>query len=346
MKKVLFYTNQFFGQVGGEEFAYTKPFMVDGPKGNANAFAPKLVGGEIVATIVCGDNYYAENMDEAIKFIRAKMDEVNPDLVIAGPAFNAGRFGVACGDVCKFATENYGIPAITGLYIENPAVEMYKQYSYIMKVGKSAASIRKAVPLITNFVNKIIAGKELGSPIEEHYYPKGIRKNIISNKKGSERAVEMLINKLYDKEFTTELEISAYEKVDPAPGLGTLEGKKIAICTSGGIVLYGNPDRMPAASAKIYKNYDIKGKDSLEEGKFESVHAGYDPVYANKDPNRIAPLNTLRDLEKEGKIGNIHNYLVSTTGNSTSVANATRMGQEISNELLSAGVDGVILTST
>ena len=52
MKKILFYTNQFFGQIGGEEKAYTEPFVEEGPRGNANAFAPKLEGGEIVATIV------------------------------------------------------------------------------------------------------------------------------------------------------------------------------------------------------------------------------------------------------------------------------------------------------
>ena len=40
MKRILFYTNQFFGQIGGEEFAYTEPFVEDGPRGNANAFAP------------------------------------------------------------------------------------------------------------------------------------------------------------------------------------------------------------------------------------------------------------------------------------------------------------------
>ena len=38
MKRILFYTNQFFGQIGGEEFAYTKPFVEDGKRGNANAF--------------------------------------------------------------------------------------------------------------------------------------------------------------------------------------------------------------------------------------------------------------------------------------------------------------------
>ncbi|MDI9491508.1 MAG: glycine/sarcosine/betaine reductase selenoprotein B family protein, partial [Bacillota bacterium] len=63
MKKVLFYTNQFFGQIGGEEAAYTEPQVHEGPKGNANAFVPQLKDAKIVATILCGDNYYAENME-------------------------------------------------------------------------------------------------------------------------------------------------------------------------------------------------------------------------------------------------------------------------------------------
>ena len=52
MKRILFYTNQFFGQIGGEEFAYTEPFVEAGTRGTANAFAPSIKGGEIVATIV------------------------------------------------------------------------------------------------------------------------------------------------------------------------------------------------------------------------------------------------------------------------------------------------------
>lgn len=30
MKRILFYTNQFFGQIGGEEFAYQEPFVEEG----------------------------------------------------------------------------------------------------------------------------------------------------------------------------------------------------------------------------------------------------------------------------------------------------------------------------
>jgi betaine reductase len=121
---------------------------------------------------------------------------------------------------------------------------------------------------------------------------------------------------------------------------------KICLITSGGIVPMGNPDHLPAATAKFYKKYDISKLDGLEKGDFESVHAGYDPVYANNDPDRVMPLDVLRKLEKEGKIGSLNSFYYVTTGNSTSVADATRMGKEIAKELKEESVDAVILTST
>ena len=344
MKKILFYTNQFFGQIGGEEFAYTEPFVEAGPRGNANAFAPAIKGGEIVATIVCGDNYFAENIEKSLEFIKAQVEEIKPDIVIAGPAFNAGRFGIACCEVCKFVQSNYGIPSVTGLYWENPGVEMYKADCYIMEVGKSAATIRKAIPLITGFVNKLISGEKLGTPKQEHYYPKGQRVNVFHEKNGAQRAVEMLVKKVTGQPYDTELEISVYEKVAPAAPLPNLKGAKIALATTGGIVPLGNPDHMFAATAKFWKKYDLEGKEDLQG--FESVHAGFDPVYANEIPDRVAPYNILKKLEAEGEIGEVYPYLLSTTGNSTSVADATQFGKEMAEDLIAAGVTGVVLTST
>lgn len=346
MKKVLFYTNQFFGQIGGEEYAYQEPFAEQGARGNAAAFVPLLKDAQIVSTIVCGDNYYAENMDTVKAFIKKQVEEQKPDLVIAGPAFNAGRFGIACGDICSYLKKEFGIMAITGLFEENPAVEMYRKDIYILKVGKSAAAMRKAVKLMAGFANKLLLGEEIGLPKEEEYYAMGKRVNVFHEKNGAQRAMDMLLKKLSGEAYETELEISTYENVEPAKALDQLEGKKIALCTSGGIVAFGNPDHMPAATAKFYKEYSVEGSDKLEAGAFESVHAGYDPVYANQDPNRVAPLDVLRLMEKEGKIGSVYPYLVSTTGNSTSVADATRMGVEIGEKLKKEGVDGVILTST
>lgn len=346
MKKILFYTNQFFGQIGGEEMAYERPSIKEGPVGPANALEPLLKDAKIVATIICGDNFYAENMEEARAFVREQAERLQPDLFLAGPAFNAGRFGIACGDVCAFMKQELGVEAVTGLYWENPAVEMYKKNIYILETAKSAAGIRKAVPLMAGFANKLLWGEALGTPKEEQYFAKGRRVNVFKEKNGAERAADMLVAKLKGREYETELEISVYEKVAPAPPVKDLSKAKIALCTSGGIVIAGNPDHLPAATAKIWKKYKAEKPEGLLSGEWESVHAGYDPVYANQDPNRVAPMNTLYQLAQEGVIGSVYPYLLTTTGNSTSVADAARMGREMAEELLAAGVEGVVLTST
>lgn len=216
MKKILFYTNQFFGQIGGEDMAYAEPQLFEGMHGSANTFgAPLKDIAEIVATIVCGDNFYAENMETGRAFLLEQIKKYQPDLIIAGPAFNAGRFGIACGDVCKTAKEQAGVEAITGLYEENPAVDMFKKDVYILRVAKSAAGIRKAVPLMAGFARKLLTGEPIGTPEDEQYYAKGKRVNIFREKNGAERAVDMLLAKVKGEPYKTELEISTYEKVEP-----------------------------------------------------------------------------------------------------------------------------------
>ena len=79
----------------GEDKAGIPPRIVDGVVGTANLFKD-ILDGEIVATIICGDNYYAENMEECRQFISKEVERIKPDLLMAGPAFNAERFGMAC----------------------------------------------------------------------------------------------------------------------------------------------------------------------------------------------------------------------------------------------------------
>lgn len=345
MKKILFYTNQFFGQIGGEDKAGIPPRLVDKVVGTANLFEGKVDGG-IVATLICGDNYYAENMDKCREFISKQVERIEPDLIIAGPAFNAGRFGIACGDMCSFVKEKYGIDGITGMYIENPAVEIYRDKVYILETGNSAASMRKAIPKMVSLANKILRREAIGLPEEEGYIPKGIRTNVFHKKTGAERALDMLVKKLKSEEFKTEIPIPVYDKIQPAKSIKDLKKAKIALLTTGGIVPFNNPDHLPAATAKFYKKYPIDDVEKFFEGVYESVHAGYDPVYANENPNRVLPLDLIKELEKKGEIGKLYNYYFVTTGNSTSVADATRMGKEIAEELKKAGVDGAIMTST
>lgn len=344
MKKILFYTNQFFGQIGGEDKASIPPQIKDKVVGAGNLF--KDLEGEIVATIICGDNYYAENIKEAREFIGKEIQRLEPDLILAGPAFNAGRFGIACGDICSFASKEYGIETITGMYVENPGVEIYKEDTYIVETGSSAAGMKKAVPKMVKLGNKLLRDEEIGLPSEEGYIPKGIRINVFKEKTGAERALDMLVKKIKGEEFKTEIPIPIYDTIEAADPVENMEKAKIALLTTSGLVPMGNPDHLPAATAKFYKKYSIKDIGKFKEGEFESVHAGFDPVYANENPNRLLPLDLLKELEEGGEIGSLHDEYFVTTGNSTSVADATRMGKEIAEELLEEGIDGAIMTST
>jgi len=76
------------------------------------------------------------------------------------------------------------------------------------------------------------------------------------------------------------------------------------------------------------------------------VHGGFDVTLANEDPNRLVPLDTVRGLERDGRVGRVHESLYTTTGNGTPVVVATRFGQEIAGELRDAGVQAVLLSGT
>ena len=125
-----------------------------------------------------------------------------------------------------------------------------------------------------------------------------------------------------------------------------LQHAKIALITSGGIVPVGNPDRIESSAASKFRKYDISNLHQLAPEDYEAVHGGYDPTVANANPNRILPLDVIRDLEREGIIGNVYPYYFATVGNGTTVSNAKKFGLEIAEELLSEGVQAVIISST
>lgn len=345
--KVVHYINQFFAGIGGEEKADHKPEIREGVIGPGMALNAGLKGeAEITSTIICGDSYFGENIEEAKKEILAMVKKENPDLFIAGPAFNAGRYGVACGTIAEAVQNELNIPVITGMYIENPGADMYKKDVYIVSTRNSAAGMRDAVKKMVPLALKVAKGEEIGSPEEEHYIPRGIRKNFFTEKRGSERAVDMLVQKLKGEEFVTEFPMPDFDRVDPSPAIKDMSKATIAIVTSGGIVPHANPDHIESSSASKYGKYDIEGVDDLVEGEWETAHGGHDPVYANIDSDRVIPVDTLRELEKEGKIGKLHRYFYSTTGNGTAVASSKEFASEMGKELIADGVDAVILTST
>ena len=132
--RVVHYINQFYAGIGGEEKADHQPEIREGVVGPGAAFKGAFkADAEIVATVICGDSYFASNLEEATAKIIDLIKPFKPDAFVAGPAFNAGRYGTACGAICEAVSKQLGIPVVSGMYPENPGVDMFKKSHYIIE---------------------------------------------------------------------------------------------------------------------------------------------------------------------------------------------------------------------
>jgi len=341
--KIVHYINQFYAGYGGEEKADLKPEKRDGAVGPGTGLSAALGGaGEIVGTVICGDSYFNENIDEVAPQVLEMIKSFQPDMVVVGPAFNAGRYGMACGAVAKAVDEALGIPVVGGLYEENPGVDIYKRYGYFVPTGNSAATMRKAVPDMAAIVKKLIAGEA----VTEGFFEKGLRKNYFAKERGSRRAVDMLLKKIAGEEFVTEYPMPVFDRVAPGAAIKDMKTARIALVSSGGPVPKGNPDRIESSSASKYGKYSLVDINKFTPENGETAHGGYDPVYANQDLDRVLPVDVLKEMVAAGEIGSLHEYWYSTVGNGTSVANSKKFATAIAQELLGDNVSCVILTST
>src|SRR6266850_4180067 len=318
--RVVCYLNQFFGQLGGEDKAGVGPQVMPGAVGAARAVQQALgEAGTVVATVLCGDTYVAEHPDTTVAELLQLVAAQHPDLVVAGPAFLAGRYGVACGALCAGVQTQLTVPAVTGMHAENPGVELYRRQVHVVPTGSEATRMLDEVKRLVALGLKLARGEAIGAPAAEGYFARGVTRNVVVEASAADRAVAMLLDKLAGRPIASEVPRSAFPRV-PAPRLiKTLEGATIALVTDGGLVPRGNPDAIEALNATRYGAYSIEGKTSLD---------------------------VARELERSGAIGKLHETVYSTVGVATTLAHSARMGREIAEKLREAGVDAVILTST
>lgn len=350
--KVIHCLNQFFAGMGGEEKASLAPILFEGARGPGNLLEKFFPEFEVLATIVSGDNYVAENSDKAVQEILDMLTPYfepskteKPVLLLAGPAFNAGRYGLACGAICKAVASRYGIPVLSSMFPENPAVTQYRKDVYIAEAGEDVMAMEESVRRLGALGMKLLKGQAI-LPETDNYIPRGFRKNYFHGQTGATRAVDMLLQKLQGEAFVTEYQMPTFDRVEPAPAIKDLAKVKLALVTSGGIVPKGNPDRIAAANAQRFGCYPLEGIAAFTPESHQTAHGGYDPTFANANPNRVLPLDAVRELEKEGVIGELYDYYYATVGNATSVASARKFGESIAGKLLADGVQAVILTST
>lgn len=345
--RVVHYLNQFFAGVGGEKKADLPPAVRSGPIGPGIPLQAALKPeGEIVATVYCGDDYVNANSEEALRAILELVVVQTPAVVVAGPAFASGRYGVACGAIAQAVEEQLGIPAVTAMSPENPAVELYRRGVPIIPTGSSPAAMGEIVGAMARLALKRGRGAPLGSPEEDGYLPRGIRKNVIETRPAAERVVDLLMAKIRGEPYRTEIPFPDIEPLTPAPPLSALGSATIALVTSGGVVPKGNPDRIEARRASRWSKFSVVRLDDLTAHDFECVHGGFDHDLVAEDPDRVLPVDVMRELEREGKIGRLYDYCYATVGAGAPIERARRFGREIGEELRAAGVQGVILTAT
>lgn len=346
-KRVVHYVNQFFGGIGGEEKADAPPTRQTGPVGPGRLLQEHLAGrATVVATVVCGDSYFNEHSESALDEVLNLIGEMRPDVVVAGPAFDAGRYGVACGAVCAGVRKRLELPAVTCMHPENPGVEMYRQNVPIIPSGDHVSHMRAAMPKLAALALKLAVGGSPGPADVDGYMPTGLRLKDFDRRPGAQRMVEMLVARLSGVPFTTEVELPKEDPVTPAAPLLDLAHKTIAIVTSSGVVPTGNPDKIEGWKASKYIRYPIDALDRLSAEAWTSIHSGYDTRDVRADPNRAVPLDALRILEREGSIGRIYPYLFTMAGNGAPIDRAKRFGREIAAALRNDGVHGVIFTAT
>ena len=86
------------------------------------------------------------------------------DLFVAGPGFNAGRYGLGCGAATA---------AVTALYAENPGTDLYKDRAYILQTENNAAKMREAMKSVAEFVDRLIKNDFIGDGRKEGYHGSG-----------------------------------------------------------------------------------------------------------------------------------------------------------------------------
>ena len=345
--RIAHYLNQFFAGVGAEEKAGMPLESRESAVGPGKLLEQQIGGdAKVVLTLVCGDNYAVENQDQIIAAAVKKIREANVDLLIAGPCFQAGRYGMAAGAICSAVQSQLNIFVLAAMSEENPGTDLYRELMYIVDSGSNAAKMREAVRKMAALSRKLIGNQPIGLPKEESYFPRGFIRDRFVEQTAGQRLVDMVLAKVKGEPFESEMAPTTFTPVPMPPAVKDLTRAKLLLITDGGLVPKGNPDNIEGSAATRWGSYKIDGCDDLKGEDYEISHGGYDPQFVRDDPDRLVPLDVMRELEQSGAIGELYEEFLSTSGLANPLSNTRRMGREMADKAKRLGIDAVILTST
>ncbi len=345
--RIAHYLNQFFGGIGAEEHAGRALEIHEGAVGPGKLLE-SLLGSDarVILTFVCGDNFAVEHQAELTAAILEKLRETRMDLFVAGPCFDAGRYGMAAGAICRAVQTELGVPVVTAMSEENPGVDLYRDALYIIDSGTNVTKLRDVVARMAALGKKLAANDPIGSPTQEGYLRRGWLRDQLVEKRAATRLVDMLVAKMKGELFESEMPATSFAPVPMPAAVRNLSKARVMLITDGGLVPKGNPDRIEGTAATRWGSYNIGGSDDLRGEDYEVSHGGYDTRFVQEDPDRLVPLDAMREMEKNGVIGKLHDEFISTCGRSNPLSNTRRLGREIAEKAKRDGVDAIILTST
>src|SRR5262249_49101668 len=194
---VVHFVNQFFAGIGGEEQAHVGVSVREGVVGPGRPLAQALGdGARITATLVCGDNFMSERLDEALAAVRGELERLRPDVVVAGPAFGSGRYGLACAHVCRLARP-IGLAAVAAMGPAHPGATAMRREVVAAPAGEAAASMAAALAAVARLALRLGRKEALGPAEVERYLPQGRRVVHDRGRPGYQRALDMLLAKLH-----------------------------------------------------------------------------------------------------------------------------------------------------
>ena len=323
--------------IGGEEANDLPVEVREGAVGPGRAL-DQILGdrGSVVTTIVAGDNHFVEEEEQSVAAVKETMREVSPDLVVAGPAFDAGRYGLACALVCKAAGE-LGIPAVTAMVEDNAGALTHGRDIYVIPTGDSPVETVPILRRVASMGLKMVGGESLGSADVEGYLPRGIRRGVIRERPGAARAVDMVLARVTGEPYTSEIRVRDYDAVEAPPPVANIRGHDHRPAHHRGHSAQGQPGRpvgAPAAKVDVLRHRERKRPDHRRVGG-PFTAASRVPYTTRFNPNYALPLPALRDIEAQNGIRGLHNDFFSVVGGGCPVSQAKRMGREIAVELKS-----------
>ncbi len=123
----------------------------------------KEIGGNVVATLYCGNGYYVQNKEDVIRKLTAMSQKLGADVVMCGPSFNYLEYSQMSAEVAKNINEQTSIKALAAMSEENEeTIEKYKDIINIVKTPKKGGTgLSEALKNMCNVAKDMFDNKNI-----------------------------------------------------------------------------------------------------------------------------------------------------------------------------------------